>query len=217
VITELGYVVRYFYVVPPVPRLMILSFAAVTLAGAVLTAIDGTNAAAAVPILVLQAFGVSTGFAGLARRGYFDLLIARGQPRIRIAVAQWALAALPGLFGWAALGQYHAMRHGGENPFMQSGTAVAFLMASTVPWAASVGLPRFSGAIGWLLLVCLADSGGVIWPDSVHDVIVPVALVGADVSHRLTVVVPAAVLSLASMTAALAWVHRTDIRLEAAQ
>jgi hypothetical protein len=136
---------------------------------------------------------------------------------MRIAIVQWALAATPGLLCWAVLGCVHGMRYGGQNPFTQSGTAVAFLMASTIPWAVSVGLPRFSGAIGWLLLVCLADSGGVIWPDSVHDVIVPVALLGVDLGRRLGVIATAVALSMVSMTAALFWIHRADIRLEAAQ
>jgi len=215
--TDLRYAVRYFHVVPPVSRLMVISFGVLTTAGGLLTVADGTNASAAVPILVLQAFGVSTGFAVLARRGYFDLLVARGLPRVRIAVVQWVLAAMPGLCCWAVLGATHALNHGGGNPFIQSGTVVAFLMASTIPWAVSVGLPRFSGAIGWLLVAAQADFGGVIWPDSVHDVIVPVVLLGTDLGHRLEVLTPAVMLSLVSMTLALVWVHRSDIRLEAAQ
>src|SRR6187551_2314142 len=67
VMADLRYIVRYFQVVPPVHRLMVLSFAVLTMGGGLLTVGNGTNAAAAVPILVLQAFGVSTGFAVLAR------------------------------------------------------------------------------------------------------------------------------------------------------
>jgi len=217
VIADLRYVVRYFLVVPPVPRLMLLSFAILTAAGGLLMVTGDRDGTVAVPILVLQAFGVSTGFGVLARRGYFDLLVARGQPRERIALVQWAVAAAPGLCCWAVIGAVHAIAFDGGNPFARSGTIVAFLMASTIPWAATVGLPRFSGAIGWLLLVCLAESRGIVWPDSVRDVIVPVVLLGADVGERLDVTVPAVVLSAASMAAALIWVHRTDIRLEAAQ
>jgi len=100
---------------------------------------------------------------------------------------------------------------------VNSGTVIAFLMASTIPWAVNVGLPRFSGAIGWLLLVCVVNSGGVIWPDSIHDVIFPLELLGVSVSNRLGVIVPALTLSAVSMAGALAWVSRTDIRLQAAQ
>jgi hypothetical protein len=217
VITDLRYIVQYFHVVPPVSRLMILSFGVLAAAGGLLMVTGDRDGTAAVPILLLQAFGVSTGFAVLARRGYFDLLVARGQPRVRIALVQWAVAAAPGLCCWAVLGGLHAIAFDRGNPFTRSGTVVAFLMASTIPWAVSVGLPRFSGAIGWLLLACLAESRGIVWPDSVHDVIVPVALLGADVGERLDVIAPAVALSAATMAAALLWVHRTDIRLEAAQ
>jgi len=216
--TDLVYVVRYFQVVPPVPRLMALCFVVLTaLCGCLVALSDADEAAAAVPIVVLQAFSASTGFAVPARRGYFDLLFARGQSRARIAVVQWLLAVAPGLCGWAILACIQSLVHPGGNPFLRSGTVVAFLMASTIPWAASVSLPRFSGAIAWLLLVCLANSGGVIWPDSVHDVVFPVEVLGASVSSRLDVIVPALTLSAVSMVVALAWVSRTDIRLQAAQ
>lgn len=215
---DLLYVVRYFHVVPPVPRLMMLSFAVLTVVGGALTTFaDTATAAAAIPILALQAFAASTGFAVLARRGYFDLLVVRGQPRMRIAIVQWVLAIIPGACCWALLAVIHAAGRGGANPFLQPGTIVSFLMVSTIPWAANVALPRFSGAIGWLLLVCLADSGGVVWPDSVHEVIFPIALLGASLHGRGAVLTLAVALSLASMTIALTWVHRADIRLEAAQ
>jgi len=215
---DLLYVVRYFHVVPPVPRLMMLSFAVLTVVGGALTTFaDTATAAAAIPILALQAFAASTGFAVLARRGYFDLLVVRGQPRMRIAIVQWVLAIIPGACSWALLAAIHAAGRGGANPFLQPGTIVSFLMVSTIPWATNVALPRFSGAIGWLLLVCLADSGGVVWPDSVHEVIFPIALLGASLHGRGAVLTLAVALSLASMTIALTWVHRADIRLEAAQ
>ena len=215
---DLLYVVRYFHVVPPVPRLMMISFAVLTVAGGVVTTVaEGANATAAIPILALQAFATSTGFAVLARRGYFDLLVVRGQPRMRIATVQWLLAVLPGECCWAVLAAIHSAGHDGANPFLQAGTIVAFLMVSTIPWAANVALPRFAGAIGWLLVVCLTDSGGVIWPDSVHEVIFPIALLGASLHGRGAVLTLAVALSLASMTIALTWVHRADIRLEAAQ
>lgn len=215
---DLLYLVRYFHVVPPVPRLMVGSFLALTVAGGARTMVQpSADAAAAVPIIALQAFAASTGFGMLARRGYFDLLVVRGQPRVRIAIVQWVLAIVPGACSWLALVAVCAVRHGGPNPFLEGGTVVAFLMVSTIPWAANVALPRYAGAIGWLLLICLADSGGVIWPDSVHRVIFPVALVGTSMQDRGAVMAAALALSLASMTIALAWVHRADIRLEAAQ
>ena len=212
------YVVRYFRVVPPLPRLMALSLVALTIAGVALMMLPGADDGRAVePLLVLQAFSSSTGFAAPARRGYFDLLLARGHSKVRIAVLQWAVAVLPGVLAWMTLAVFWWLLRAGSNPLAESGTAIAFLMASTIPWAANVGLPRFAGAIGWLLLVCVMSAGGVIWPDSVQEVIFPAALLGGSMAGRTDVAAVTLTLPFVSMAAALAWVHRTDIRLEAAQ
>ena len=216
--TELIYLARYFQVVPPIPRLMIASFMVLTLAGGLVTLVMAHDrAAAAVPIVVLQAFSASTGFAVPARRGYYDLLLARGATPTRIAIVQWVVAVAPGLCSWAILAAIHAALDAGENPLLHSGTAIAFLMVSTIPWAINVSLPRFSGAIGWLLLICLASTGGVIWPDTIDEVIFPVALVGSSLHARPDVVTAAVLLSAVSMASALAWVRGADIRLESAQ
>jgi len=215
---ETLYVVRYFHVVPPVPRLMALCFVGLTGLGVGLVAWHDTgDGAAVIPIVVLQAFSASTGFVVPARRGYFDLLLARGQTRVRIAAVQWLLAIAPGLCSWAILASLHALVYGSDNPFIRSGTVMAVVMASTIPWAANVSLPRFSGAIGWLLLVCLATSGGVIWPDSVHDVVFPIDVIGVNLSTRLDVMLPAMTISGVSMALALAYVRQADVRLQAAQ
>ena len=111
---DLLYVIRYFHVVPPVSRLMMISFAVLTVTGGVvITVADGANAGAATPILALQAFAASTGFAVLARRGYFDLLVVRGQPRMRIAIVQWVLSILPGACCCVVLSAVHAAGHSG--------------------------------------------------------------------------------------------------------
>jgi hypothetical protein len=216
--TELVYLARYFHVVPPIPRLMIGSFVVLTIAGGLVTLVTAhDHGAGALPIVVLQAFSASTGFAVPARRGFYDLLLARGTTPARIAIVQWVVAVSPGLLSWAILGSIHAALDGGENPLLRSGSVVAFLMASTIPWAINVALPRFSGAIGWLLLICLASTGGVIWPDTVDEVIFPVDLVGRSLVGRPDVIVAAVLLSALSMAAALAWVRGAEIRLEAAQ
>jgi len=62
-----------------------------------------------------------------------------------------------------------------------------------------------------------AWNASIIWPDSVHDVLVPVALLGVDLGLRPGVMTTAIALSMVSMTSALIWIHRADIRLEAAQ
>jgi hypothetical protein len=216
---NLRYVFRYFRVVPPNPALLTGAFAVITVVGMLsfaLTADDG--AAAAVPVVVLQAFGASTGFSAPARRGYFDLLLSRGEPRTRIALVQWLTAITPGITSWAMLAAAYALIRGtAGSPLVTSGTMLALVMASTIPWAVTVALPRFSGAIGWLLLVSLGATGGVVWPDPVRDIVFPINVVGERVDHRVDVVMPALMLSTLSVAIALWWVHRTDIRLESAQ
>lgn len=213
------YVFRYFRVVPPIPVLMTSSFVVITLVGACSIAFSGEGqAAAALPVIVLQAFSASTGFTAPARRGYFDLLLARGEPRARIALAQWLTAISPGVLSWASLAVVQALVHRAtNNQLMASGTLMALMMASTIPWAVTVGLPRFSGAIGWLLVVCLGAVGDVAWPEPVHAVVFPLDVIGENVAGRQNVLVPAVLLSLVSIGIAVWWVHRTDIRLEAAQ
>ena len=217
--TNVLYVFRYFRVVPPIPGLMTGAFVAITLVGAIATVVtDARDASAVVPVIVLQAFSASTGFSAPARRGYFDLLLARGEPRTRIATVQWLTAIAPGVASWAALAAVDALVHGAsDNPLMRSGTFLALGMASTIPWAVTVSLPRFSGAIGWLLVVALGTVGDVIWPEPLRQVLFPIALIGQRGADRWEVCLPALLLSLLSVACALWWVHRTDIRLEAAQ
>jgi hypothetical protein len=198
---------------------MTASFTILTIIGGVVEVFTlDDSAAAVVPIVVLQAFSAATGFAASARRGYFDLLMACGEPRVRVAIVQWVTAITPGLVSWATLAAVRALAHGAtNNPSMASGTALAFVMVSTIPWAVTVSLPRFSGAIGWLLVICLGNEGGVIWPDSVRGVVFPIELVGRAVDTRPDVLVPALLLAALSVASALLWVHRTDIPLESAQ
>lgn len=212
------YVFRYFRVVPPIPALMTGAFAVVTAVGAVMVMLDPRQSGAAlVPVLVLQAFAASAGFAAPARRGYFDLLLARGVSRVRIALVQWTTAILPGLVCWFALTVVAAFRQDGS-PLLAAGTVVAVLIVSTTPWAVTVALPRFSGAIGWLLLVAVGSvMSAVPWPDGIRLVVYPVALVGQTLAGRGDVVAPAVALPVAAMGAALAWVHSADIPLESAQ
>ena len=216
---NLLYVFRYFRAVPPIPALMLSAFAVITLIGALAIVLLHTrDGAVAVPVLVLQAFSASTGFSAPARRGYFDLLLTRGEARTRIAVVQWLTATAPGVASGAVLAVVYAAAHRDlRNPLLSSGTLLALLLVSTVPWAVTVALPRFSGAIGWLLVVTLGASGGVSWPEPVREVVFPLDLIGAQIGGRRDVLLASVLLSSLSVAAALWWVHRSDIRLEAAQ
>ena len=78
-----------------------------------------------------------------ARRGYYDLLLARGASPTRIATVQWLVAVAPGLCSLGVLAGLHASVDGGENPLLQPGTMIAVLMTSTIPWATTVAFLRF--------------------------------------------------------------------------
>lgn len=215
---NLLYLFRYFQVVPPVPPLMRHALGVVTAVGLIAIVGGGdTTGAPLMPVIVVQAFSASSGFAVPARRGYFDMLIARGETSGRIAAIQWLTAVVPGLCSWTTLAAVERLAHGPGHAGSASGTATAFLMASAIPWVVTVPLPRFSGAIGWLLLVCLSAGGGVVWPDPVREVVFPLALVGHSMADRQPVLVADLSLCLAGGVAALWWVNRTDIPLEAGQ
>jgi hypothetical protein len=215
---DLLYLLRYFRVVSPVPVLMTGALVAATVLGMVFIIGTDPDATVLVPIVVLQAFSASTGFSAPARRGYFDLLLARGEARIRIAAVQWLTAITPGLASWMLLAAATSLIHReAVNPLLASGSAVAVLMASTIPWAVCVGLPRFSGAIGWLLLVSMGAVGGIAWPAPVREIFFPVLLVGRPVLDRSDILIPALVLVGISCAGGFWWVHRAEIPLEAAQ
>jgi hypothetical protein len=214
----------FFRVVPPISRLMRATFATLTVVGGAQITLGTSEAPAVIlPVLVLQAFSAATGFAAPARRGYFDLLLARGESRVRIAVAQWLTGIAPGVGSWAALAALQGVEHGtGGNPLLAAGTLVALLMASTIPWAITVGLPRFSGAIGWLLLVCVGGATEPVWPQAVREVIFPLEVVGKALPGQMVAsdaiaLAIGVVVSVAALVLALAWVHRSDIPLEASQ
>jgi hypothetical protein len=113
------------------------------------------------------------------------------------------------------------------------GTVTAVTLVSTIPWATTVRLPRFSGAIGWLLIIStmsLIAPGMLVfnesrfgglepWLQTAWAVLVyPPLLVGRhlDGADRL-LVVPALTFAAAALTVAFVSVSRRDIPLEAAQ
>jgi hypothetical protein len=216
---DLAYVVRYFRVVAPVPALLTASLAAATAAGVLTIVLEGPqDGAVAMPVIVLQAFSAATGFSAPARRGYFDLLLTRGQSRLRIALVQWGTAIAPGIVSCTVLAAASALfGRAAPNPLLSSGTLAAILMVSTIPWAVTVALPRFSGAIGWLLLVCTGAMTGIPWPSPVRELFFPLLVLGDRLMDRSGVATAMIGLSLTSLLLAMTWVHRTDIPLEASQ
>jgi hypothetical protein len=212
--------VRFFRVVPPVPPLMVTTFIVVSAISVGAVAVDPRYAPGTLDaVILLQLFAVSSGFSGNARRGYYDLLLTRGQRRILIAVVHWALSVAPGLLSWAVLAVAEMTLTGGSSAVgVAPGTLVALVVTSTIGWAITVPLPRFAGAIGWVITVAMAAAlcpeHGV--PAALTNMVYPLAMVGRRALPAVSVL-PAVTASAISMVAALGWIERVDLPLEASQ
>jgi hypothetical protein len=215
------------------PLLMIGAFVVMTVASAIVIVVDPLRAAGALtPILLLQLFGASSGFDVPARRGHYDLLLTHGGPRRWIIVAHWLASALPGVVSWLTLAAICAIAGRGHVSLFSSGTLVAVGLVSTIPWATTVRLPRFAGAIGWLLIVATVSlvTPGILtldgtpgersswaqtaWASLVYPpVLVGEHLIGTDALR----VVPGLLFAAIALAVAFRSVDRRDIPLEAAQ
>ena len=228
------YPLRFFRVVAPVPLLIGWTFLVIVSTGALVIAHDPTRAdGAMVPILVLQLFAASSGFEVPARRGHYDLLLTSGYGRVWMALLHWATSIANGIAAWLVLLVIERIASGGEEAkLVTSGTCAAMALVSTLPWAITLRLPRFSGGIGWLLALAISAS---VWPPSEfsfesisdldrslssawHVLVFPPGLVGHSLSAREAIVAaPALVVACCSMVAACRWVSRASVPLEAAQ
>lgn len=223
---------RFFLVVTPVPRLMHATLAAAGAAGAVAIAIDAGRAPRALtPVLLLQLFAASSGFMVPARRGHFDLVLSIGQGRRRVACAHWLLSVAPGCLAWLVLALTEAIAGDGPVVLASSGTAAAVLLVSTIPWAVTVALPRFAGAIGWLVVLTVfamvpsapavfdGIGGGPSWLHAAAGVaLYPQLLAGEDIRGAAGLLAaPALIGAVVSLAYAFVWIDRRDIPLEAAQ
>jgi hypothetical protein len=230
------FVIRFFRIVTPLPPLMLPAFAGVGAAASLLVLLEPDRAGvAAVPLLLLQLFASSSGFMVPARRGHYDVLLAGGYQRLLIAAAHWAMSILPGVATWLAIAGAEAIVTGGsQRVLFTSGTVAALLLVSTIPWRATVALPRFTAAIGGLtalalLTVAVAPGGGRAgfdiagsssWWSAVPlaPTLYPPALVGNDVvALGARRGLPPLLLAAGSMIWALVWISRCDIPLEASQ
>ena len=234
--TRWFYLARFFAVVPPMPLLMIGAFVVVTVAAAVVIVVDQSRAAGALtPVLLLQLFGNSSGFDVPARRGHYDLLLTHGDARRRIIVGHWAASAIPGVVSWLVLAAvYSATGDDGDGTALFSaGTVTAVSLVSTIPWATTARLPRFSGAIGWLLIVATLSlvapgmlvvelSGSESWTAWLRTawavLVYPPLLVGQQLEGTDGfVILPALLFAIVALLIAFWSVNRRDIPLEAAQ
>jgi hypothetical protein len=219
--TALLFLVRFFQVVPPVPRLLLVTCGAVVAAGAGATLFDPARVTSALrPLLLLQLFAAASGFAAAARRGHYDLLLARGDGRVPIALVHWGMSVHPGLAGWMAVAAAECWALGEPGLAVRPGTLVALWLVSTLPWALTVGLPRFAGAIGWLLLLGLLGIAMPLGelPPVAEALLLPVVLVGRDLGRAdWPLVLPGVAVGLVAMVVACAWIHRMNVPLEASQ
>ena len=232
---RLLWLVRFFRIVSPMPPLLGVTFAVTTAISAAVVAVDPARVQQALtPLLMLQLFGCSSGFLIPARRGHYDLLLTAGESRLRIASVHWVMSLLPGAGCWLAIALVEAAATGGAGAALTSGTLLAWMLVSSVPWAATVALPRFAGAIGWLLTLAVIAAtmpgavegrmfdrlgGGTSWVEAAMAVLVfPPLAVGEDVTGAQGwLAVPALLIAVASMVHAFGWIEHQDIPLEAAQ
>lgn len=228
----LFYLLRFFRVVSPLSSLVVWTFGVLVLgASAMIVAAPERTAGALAPLLLLQMFAASSGFAVPARRGYYDLLLTATGGRTAIALTHWLMSISPGLASWFIVASVEALRSGHPSIALASGTCAAMAIVSTIPWAVTIALPRFSGGIGWLLVLTTAafagSPGDLNWlsvqagPSPAASwafLVYPVIAVG----KKLTIaeamgVAPALVTAATSMVIACAWIRRTTLPLEAAQ
>ena len=227
---------RFYRIVAPVPAAVsALTLAVLAVYAALAVVQPAATTAPLAALLVLQIFAASSGVVGPARRGYYDALLSRGVGRAQILGGHWLASAAPGAVCWAAVALLDQLTHRGDGiaRAAASGSLVALWLASSVPWAATVALPRFAAAIAWQVLLItmlttlpsgqatlvavLDDRAGSVWT-ATAALIYPMGLVGRTLSAaQWTAVAPALVLSVMAPAAAFVWFIRADMPLEASQ
>jgi hypothetical protein len=224
---------HFFGIVRPVPRLIRVAFAGITLASAIaLVAPHGSETRALLPVLALQLFTVSTGFIRDARRGHFDVLLTGGIARAEAAIVYWALAALPGITSWVALAVIDLAAHGHAG-LLRAGSVAAMVSVSTIPWATTVPLSRFTGSIGWLLALVIvtglppvSQTAEQVWTRSAGEsrefgllafLLFPARLIGEPLDDNAWAIIGVVTLALFGMGCAAAWISSTDVALETGQ
>jgi hypothetical protein len=165
------------------------------------------------PVLLLQLFAASSGFMVPARRGYYDLLLTRGDGRLAIAAVHWAMSVGPGILSWAILAAAERML--GGTSLTASGTLLGLLVVSTMPWSLTVPLPRLTGAIVWLLVFALAAAALPRRNTSPASLLLPWALLEVD-PHPVAVAIVVMCIA-SSMVAAFVWIRQIDVPLESGQ
>lgn len=228
------YLWRFFRVASPLSSVVVWTFGVLVVgACAVVVTAPARTGGTLAPILLMQMFAASSGFAVPARRGHYDLMLTRTGGRIGIALAHWSMSISPGIASWLIVASVESIIRGRASVATSSGTCLAVFLVSTIPWALNVALPRFSGGIGWLLVLTISgvtlSPDGAAWlmqPSSSLGpwqaawafLVFPIAHIGRQLSAEDAVrIVSAVMLAVCAMMAACAWVRGTAFPLEAAQ
>jgi len=232
-VATLLFLVAFFRAAPPVTRPMVLClWATAGLAGVAMAAGLAGGPTVLTPLLVLHIFAASSGFGLAMKRGHYDLVLARGVSVIGLMTAHWLASIIPGLTAWLAVAALEPVLSRAEPAALTSGSVFAFLLASSFPWAFTTPLPRFTAAIGWLVL--LVTSLAIIPSGQLHllgalraqqptalgalaVVAYPMGLLGVDALHLPAgTISPGVGCALLSMLCAAAWNRRADVPLETA-
>ena len=134
--------------------------------------------------LFLQLFAASTGYRERLRRGHFDPVLVGRPSRWAISAAHWGMSIALGLTLWLLLGVIDLAGGTGHAhvPTALTPTGlVVFLYVSTVVWAVTLPLPRYSGAILWLSL--LLGLGATQRLQALHQTFSPAGGSWSDVLH----------------------------------
>ena len=230
---SLAFLVAFFRAAPPVTLPIVVCLWATAGAGALALAARVTDGATVLtPLLVLQIFAASSGFGLAMRRGHYDLVLSRGVGTTRLMTAHWLASIAPGLTAWLAVAAVERLFARGPAAALSSGSVLAFLLASSLPWAFTTPLPRFAAAIGWLVLLvtslAIAPAGQqhlvtalrAPQPSALGALAVlayPMGLLGID-AWRLPAgtLAPGIACAVLSMLTAVEWHRRAEVPLEAA-
>lgn len=104
--------------------------------------------------LLLQMFAASTGYRDRLRRGHFDPVLVGRASHWRIAAAHWVVSAGLGVAVWVVLTLIEVIVRPRQWPNSLAPAEIATLLyISTAAWAITLPLPRYTGALAWLLLL----------------------------------------------------------------
>ena len=104
--------------------------------------------------LFLQMFSAATGYRDRLRKGHFDPVLSAGANRWCVACSHWLASTGLGLLVWFLLGLIALAGGTGHRPAAFTAPGIIVLLyVSTVAWATTLALPRYSGAVLWLALL----------------------------------------------------------------